>query len=336
MPDVSEPTGSLTSGMKFMRMIKNFLTFTIVLIALGAALYTQRVVILDWYVEMSKPTLPEAVSFEETTDPVIARSLPVVDEAISNDEEDSVDEEVQVESEFDDDAEATPLQPEADPPLVENPRKQEEGETLADEDDQVAVEVPVVLPASINLAVPFTPQAPHANWDYPYKEACEEASVYMVSQYYEGVDEGLIDADVADEEMLKIVAFEEGLFGYYEDTTVDQTGIFAELMYGFSVETIQNPTVDDIKQQLAQGRPVIVPAAGRLLGNPYFTAPGPIYHMVVIRGYTEDDQFIVNDPGTKRGEAYLYDFDTLMSAMHDWNGGEEITEGQKTVLVLYQ
>jgi hypothetical protein len=80
---------------------------------------------------------------------------------------------------------------------------------------------------------------------------------------------------------------------------------------------------------------VIVPAAGRLLGNPYFTAPGPIYHMLILRGYTASNQFISNDPGTKRGESYVYSVDTIMNAMHDWNNGEEITEGAKRVLVVY-
>ena len=105
-------------------------------------------------------------------------------------------------------------------------------------------------------------------------------------------------------------------------------------MFGHTYRLIEDPTVDQIKAELVAGRPVIVPAAGRLLGNPYFTAPGPIYHMLVIRGYTQNDQFIVNDPGTSRGESFLYDFDTLLYALHDWNNGGEITQGRKVVIVL--
>jgi len=37
-----------------------------------------------------------------------------------------------------------------------------------------------ILPESYNLGVPFTSQAPEANWQIPFKEACEEASVLMV------------------------------------------------------------------------------------------------------------------------------------------------------------
>ncbi len=116
--------------------------------------------------------------------------------------------------------------------------------------------------------------------------------------------------------------------------TVAQTGIVAEQLYGYNrVKVFTNPTIDQIKAELAAGHPVIVPAAGQQLGNPYFTAPGPVYHMLLIRGYTADG-FITNDPGTRRGEGFVYAFDDLMSAMHDWNA-QDINQGQKAVLVVY-
>ena len=47
---------------------------------------------------------------------------------------------------------------------------------------------PVVKPVenlvAINLAVPFTSQAPTANWAQPFQDACEEASLMMVHYYY--------------------------------------------------------------------------------------------------------------------------------------------------------
>src|SRR5690554_5866511 len=43
--------------------------------------------------------------------------------------------------------------------------------------------VPKEVPAEINLAVPFTSQAPTANWDMPFQEACEEAAALMVHYY---------------------------------------------------------------------------------------------------------------------------------------------------------
>ena len=41
------------------------------------------------------------------------------------------------------------------------------------------------LPTSYNLDVPFTSQAPFADWNETFKEACEEASALMVHYFYQ-------------------------------------------------------------------------------------------------------------------------------------------------------
>lgn len=297
-----------------MKAIRLFVTLVILSIAFGAALYTQRVDVMEWYREVTTPVLPEAVLYEQAVEGV---------KAVEDEEEKVVDPGFPSERTSDGRAGSLDETAEVSSDVVV-PSDLSITEDLSEKVERTAV----------NLAVPFTPQAPQGNWGEPYQEACEEASVYMVSQFYEGTPEGLINADQADADILQIVAFEKELFGYYEDTTAEQVATFAELMFGYTTELIVDPTVDDIKAQLTLGHPVIVPAAGRELHNPYFTAPGPIYHMLVIRGFTDEGQFIVNDPGTYRGEAYLYDFDTLMNAMHDWNNGEEITQGRKVVVVL--
>ena len=187
-------------------------------------------------------------------------------------------------------------------------------------------------PTSLNLGVPFTPQAPDAIWDETFKEACEEASALMVDYYYKNKT---LTTAAATAEILKMVDWQIKNFGSHFDLTATQTAAMIKEYLGYSqVEVIDNPTVDDIKFHLNQKRPVIVPAAGRELANPYFRTPGPLYHMLVIKGYTED-KFITNDPGTKRGEDYLYDYETIMNAMHDWNNNGEITKGAKRIIVIY-
>ncbi|NQV88813.1 MAG: C39 family peptidase [Parcubacteria group bacterium] len=296
------------------------------MIALGAALYLNRVAVMDWWATASLPELPVSVTFEQVveneslieeedqTEVEVVEDLAVLEEDVVDAVEVDVTEVIVID--------------EVDGELID-------ASGVIEEEIVVEEEKEDLLPLSINLAVPFTPQAPNGTWGEPYQEGCEEASVYMVERYFEGEPEGLIEASKADEAILSIVDFENELFGFYEDTTALQTGMFAELMFGRTYELMVDPTVDQIKTHLAAGRPVIIPAGGRLLNNPYFTAPGPIYHMLVIRGYTEAGQFIVNDPGTYRGEAFLYDFDTILYAMHDWNGGEEITDGRKVALVIY-
>lgn len=194
----------------------------------------------------------------------------------------------------------------------------------------------VQVMGEINLAVPFTVQAPTGDWSQPYQDACEEASVLMVKEYYAKSGIKLINADTATKEILTMVAFQDETVGFNRDTTSAETAKFAEAVYNLGTsEILVNPTLDQLKERLNKGQPIIVPVAGRLLKNPYFTSPGPLYHMIVIRGYTKNNQFIVNDPGTKRGNAFLYSFDTIMHAIHDWNGDADILEGKKLVLILH-
>ncbi len=190
---------------------------------------------------------------------------------------------------------------------------------------------PVVLPDEINLDVPFTTQAPHSNWDEVHEETCEEASALNVHYYYQGKT---FTPDIAEQELQDLVAYENDTLGFYKDTTAQETADLIKSYWGYEkVELIYDPTVDDIKTQIASGRPVIIPSAGRELGNPNFTDPGPLYHMLVVRGYT-DDKFITNDVGTRNGENYQYDYDVLMDSIHDWNNGD-VENGQRVVIVVW-
>jgi len=206
---------------------------------------------------------------------------------------------------------------------------------VADEGDlstslEMGIEEIGGLPAEFNLAVPFTSQAPHANWELPYQEACEEASAYMVAEYYAGRESGVIDAGVADAAILEVVAFQQDLIGDYLDTTAAETVQFIDMFYGVGARVVYDPAVDDIRAEIAAGRPVILPASGKDLENPFFSGDGPLYHMLVIKGYA-DGVFIVNDPGTYRGENYVYDEEVLMSAMGDWNGGAPANGGKVVI-----
>ncbi|MEK7130214.1 MAG: C39 family peptidase [Patescibacteria group bacterium] len=186
------------------------------------------------------------------------------------------------------------------------------------------------LPAEINLKVPFTAQAPHANWELPYGEACEEASALMVHYFYQ---KKTFTKEMADSEIKKLVDFQTKKYGFYKDSTADETARFIKDYLKYKKVRVLQATIGAIKQELAAGRPVIVPAAGRLLGNPNFRRPGPLYHMLVVKGYTKDGKFITNDPGTRKGANYVYDQKVLMNAIHDWNGGD-VNNGKKLIIVI--
>lgn len=175
------------------------------------------------------------------------------------------------------------------------------------------IEQEIDLPATFDNDVDFVSQAPFANWDLPYQEACEEASIITVYYYFTQQD---LTPEKMDEEIKKLVDWEKENLGTYTDTSVAEVAQIVEDYFNLQVQIIENVTVENIKTELVKGNLIVAPFAGRLLENPNFTEPGPLYHMLVIRGY-DRNEFITNDVGTRKGEAYKYKYDVLLSAMHD-------------------
>lgn len=187
-----------------------------------------------------------------------------------------------------------------------------------------------MLPKAVRIEVPFTSQAPFGNWDDPYQEACEEASLIMVQRYY---SERALTAEQADEEIVNVITW-ENFQNLPQDITVQQLARVADEYYSMDSELVYDPTIEELEQYIANGQPVIVPAAGRMLGNPYFSGDGPWYHMLVLIGYDEKN-FITNDPGTRKGKSYAYKKEVLMESIHNWTGvKEDIQNGERVVLIL--
>lgn len=182
----------------------------------------------------------------------------------------------------------------------------------------------------INLDVPFFPQAPDANWDQPWQEACEEAASTLA--YYYATEKPLTK-EVFKKAIQGLVEWENKNFGDYKHTNIAQTAEMIKGYFGYSdFEIISNPTIDQMKEKISKGHIIIAPFAGRQLGNPFYSNGGPLYHMMVIRGY-DKTHFITNDVGTKRGENFIYPYNTIMSAMHEWHD-EDIDLGAKKVIVM--
>lgn len=195
-----------------------------------------------------------------------------------------------------------------------------------------AVESPTPgpIPNELNLDVPFTSQAPNVNWDFTHEEACEEAAMLMAGRYYRG--QKFSGADDAEKGLQEIIAWEKESLGFFESTTADETVKVIKGIYGLQTQIIENPTVEQLKIALAQGKLVLSPSAGRQIGNPFYKSPGPLYHMLLIKGYTRE-KFITNDAGTKRGENYPYKFETILNANHDWNAGN-VENGKKVMIIV--
>lgn len=190
----------------------------------------------------------------------------------------------------------------------------------------------VGIPAEFNLDIPFAAQAPYAVWDALHKDACEETSVIMAAHFV--MKKSLPTPAYIESEILKIVGWETKNFGFWKDTDAAKTAEILRNFYNLKdVRVIYDMSMEDVKKEVAAGFPVILPAAGRELHNPYFSGEGPFYHMLVVKGYTKDGKIITNDPGTKRGKDFIYNDDVLFNAIHDWNGGD-VMNGRKVMIVV--
>lgn len=190
----------------------------------------------------------------------------------------------------------------------------------------------LIIKEEVDLAVPFSPQAPFAKWDKLHNEACEEAALIMVHYFLKGEK---LTKEKMEKEIQDLVSWQIKKWGRHKDLTLKELGEIAKEYYGWQkIKVLDKITIEDIKREISKGNPVIVPAAGRVLNNPYYRRPGPYYHMLVVRGYKKD-KIITNDPGTKRGEKFIYSPEILYQAIHDWPGEDkDILEGEKRILII--
>lgn len=204
---------------------------------------------------------------------------------------------------------------------------------------QSPIPKPTAKPQFVLHDVPFVSQAPTGRWDDPrQQDGCEEAASYMAVLWARG-EKAPTTLQEQEKTLLAISQWEVEKFGSYQDTSATDTA--ERISKGYfnyhNVEVRYEITAEAIKQEVARGNLVVVPADGRRLGNPYFTQPGPERHMLVVRGYDPgSDEFITNDNGTKRGEKYRYKTDVLMNAIRDYPTGDHIPiiEIRKAMIVV--
>ncbi len=186
-------------------------------------------------------------------------------------------------------------------------------------------------------SVPFTSQAPLAQWkDDRHQDGCEEASVLMVMRWVQGKSITPVDATSAIE---SIAAFEEKNYGTYHDTSAQDT--LSRIINGYFHYTKATVKIGigpkDIRDALYAGYVVIVPMNGQKLGNPNFTGAGPQTHMLSIIGYDPaSDEFITNDPGTRKGAGYRYAAAAIERSLLNYPTGrhEPLTGSEGTAMIV--
>ena len=108
---------------------------------------------------------------------------------------------------------------------------------------------------------------------------------------------------------------------------------FITTTFGYQTELIPDLTPAKVIRYLDLGQPIIIPANGHLLDNSNFSGDGPEYHMLVIKGY-QDNYFVTNDPGTRKGANFIYTSENLFASIAEWNQKESLATGPQIGLVI--
>lgn len=184
-----------------------------------------------------------------------------------------------------------------------------------------------------NIEVPFTSQAPEMNWAEPWLNACEETSIVMINAFYEDETGEEITPTQARKQILEVFSTKRKSVSISKDESMQTiVTLIEELDLNWEAEIKTNPSIENIKNELSENRPIIAPVFAPELDNPYYTGSGPDYHVLVITGFDDNTQeFIVNDPGTQFGNELRFEYQKFMDSIHDLHPKEE-QSGQKSVL----
>ncbi len=201
----------------------------------------------------------------------------------------------------------------AETPKIEEP--------IAEKRDEPKETKEIIIKDKVNLDVQFIPQGPleagGAHWDI-HAESCEEAASLMAHNFIVGKTTSMPDAE---KDIFSLVDWQIENFGDEHDIYPDEV---KELIQGYwghkDVLVIKNATIKDLKEQMSQGYPVIVPTIAAYLNNPRYYDQE--YHMVLAKGYTSDS-VIVHDNGTTWGADYIYSYETFQKAL-DAAGGSVV------------
>lgn len=192
---------------------------------------------------------------------------------------------------------------------------------------------PTPLPARVLLQVPFTTQAPLADWAQ-HQESCEAATLTMLVHYWQHDSSVVIDPQVADASIRQIDTWKP-----QADLTDTMLGDLAQQHFGYVYRTVPNDP-QSIAEQLSAGRPLIAEVRTHGLGNPHYPGYSTHYeqagwsvpHFVLIIGYDSSGVWL-NDAGITLGRGYHISYDQLTHAIDDLNANYQALANGNVLLV---
>lgn len=179
------------------------------------------------------------------------------------------------------------------------------------EADQAPKPTAEAIPLSFDLAVPYSVQAPFANWTV-HEESCEEAAVAMYEDFLLGKKDDIPAAE-ADKRFREMKTWQTKNYGHEPDLSMEALGKFANSYYGQNYRIIEGITAEKIKEEVVSGRPVIVPVMTHSLKNPHYNTEDS-YHVLLIKGYDQTG-VLANDAGIRQGKNWHYSWEILFSAI---------------------
>lgn len=184
------------------------------------------------------------------------------------------------------------------------------------------------------IDVPYVSEAPEGDWSGSWVNACEEATIAMVESYYKG--KKTVSIEEAKNILLNLFAEQVKMYGNDRNTDAVQTAELIKHHSTFKAEIKWNPTLEEIKNEILNDRPVITLHRGFDLKNPNipFSPTGSSYHMLAVIGYDDATQeFITHDPGDEvSGEGYRYPYKGFMNSIHDYSHVRAKADGTPVAL----
>ncbi|MFA6476453.1 MAG: C39 family peptidase [Candidatus Paceibacterota bacterium] len=184
------------------------------------------------------------------------------------------------------------------------------------------------------LPVPYTNEMPEGIEKRPWVNACEEASIVMIDKFYQG--ETTISTSTAVGTMKVLFAIQDKLYGSNDNSSAEHTAYLINNYESYRAVIKENPTLEEIKNELRNNHPVLSFHYGFDLKNKNipFASTGSSYHAMVIVGYDDDKQgFLTHDPGdTIEGAGHLYDYQLFMNSLHDYDEKTKKADGPARVL----
>jgi len=142
-----------------------------------------------------------------------------------------------------------------------------------EEQEETIVTPPVpqetILPPSVYIYTPYYSQAPDNNRKLPWSMFCSEANLVLAAY---AVQDKELNKQQFKEEMLAMIPVQEKAFGtYFSIPMRDLKGLYDTMFPTVgSTWILENPSIKDMKSELAKGNLIIAPTAGKLLNNRFF------------------------------------------------------------------